>query len=368
MRLNKHLTRSGITAAATVAVLGFALSACTTLKSGFNQTFHRTDETLQAEEQTPQFIDDFFHDSSVSATSSDRPHASARTTVKNDLADTHASAENTLRQLSKDPGNEAEEAGASIGGLDYEPEGDAQGGAEDLSYFEDLFLATELLEGEKFDPLKMTDTIPVYLVSPWSNCFNIPVPGKINSNFGMRHGRIHTGIDLDLETGDDVVAAFDGIVQKAENYGGYGNLVVMKDFNGLQTYYAHLSKIKVVVGDTLDAGDILGAGGSTGHSTGPHLHFEIRYRGVPIDPTQIVNFTTKELNSDVYYLTKNSFKTVNAVSTGTTGTASKYYTVRKGDSLSKIAAKNKTTVSKLCKLNKISTKKILKPGMKLRVR
>jgi murein DD-endopeptidase MepM/ murein hydrolase activator NlpD len=258
--------------------------------------------------------------------------------------------------------SEYENPDANIGGEDYATPEEA----EEFEVYDELFLFNELNAGETFDPEKMIDSIPVYLISPWSNCFTFPLKTNVvNSDFGWRRSRFHSGIDLDLETGDEVVASFDGIVKKADYLSGYGNLVVLKHFNGLETYYAHLSKIKVAEGDTLNAGEILGLGGSTGRSTGPHLHFEIRYRGAAIDPKNIVDFKAADLKFEMFYLKKEHFRP--AGSKSTPGGKS-YYTVRKGDTLSKIASRNGTTVSKICKLNGISSKKILKPGMKLRIR
>lgn len=251
----------------------------------------------------------------------------------------------------------------NIGGLDYTSPQDA----EDFESYEELFATNELNAGEIFDPAKMIDSIQVFLVSPRSNCYTFPLEeSKINSDFGWRHSRFHAGIDLDLETGDDVFNAFDGIVKRSDYVSGYGNLVVVKHFNGLETYYGHLSKILVVEGDTIEAGDKVGLGGSTGRSTGPHLHYEIRYRGAAINPKYLVDFKNSVLTSEVFYLKKDHFKPTTTASSTTTG--KKYYTVKKGDTLGKIASRNKTTVSKLCKLNGISSKKILRPGQKLRVK
>jgi len=251
----------------------------------------------------------------------------------------------------------------NIGGLDYTSPQDA----EDFESYEELFATNELNASEIFDPAKMIDSIQVFLVSPRSNCFTFPLEvSKINSDFGWRHSRFHSGIDLDLETGDNVFNAFDGIVKRSDYVSGYGNLVVVKHFNGLETYYGHLSKILVMEGDTLEAGDKVGLGGSTGRSTGPHLHYEIRYRGAAINPKYLVDFKNSVLTSEVFYLKKDHFKPTTTASSATTG--KKYYTVKKGDTLGKIASRNKTTVSKLCKLNGISSKKILRPGQKLRVK
>ena len=91
------------------------------------------------------------------------------------------------------------------------------------------------------------------------------------SLFGYRHGRRHQGIDLPYPTGTPVPAAFDGKVRISDYIGGYGNLVVIRHANGLETFYGHLSKRNVQSGDWVSAGEIIGLGGSTGRSTGPHL-------------------------------------------------------------------------------------------------
>ncbi len=251
-----------------------------------------------------------------------------------------------------------------IGGLDFESPEEA----EEYESYNDLFLANELNAGEVFDPAKMTDSIQVFLTSPWNNCYTFPLgKSKVNSDFGWRKSRFHSGIDLDLEIGDDIFASFDGIVKKSDYVSGYGNLVVIKHYNGLETYYAHLSKILVMEGDTVDSGEKIALGGNTGRSTGPHLHYEIRYRGAAINPKYLIDFKGEDVVSDVFYLTKDHFKP--STTTTTTSTAGKkYYTVKKGDTLGKIASCNHTTVSKLCKLNGISSKKVLKPGQRLRVK
>jgi len=95
----------------------------------------------------------------------------------------------------------------------------------------------------------------------------------------------HAGIDIGLRTGDPIYAADNGVVAYAGwNDWGYGYLIVLDHGNGFQTYYAHLSAIWVVCGQSVYQGTAIGAGGSTGRSTGPHLHFEIRYNGIPQDP------------------------------------------------------------------------------------
>ena len=114
-----------------------------------------------------------------------------------------------------------------------------------------------------------------------------PVPGPIGDRFGARrsHGRTHTGIDFPVQAGTQVGAAGVGVTEFAGwNKGGYGNLVVVRHRLGYTTWYAHLSSITTWVGEEVTGGTRLGYVGSTGHSTGPHLHFELRKNAVPIDP------------------------------------------------------------------------------------
>jgi peptidoglycan hydrolase-like protein with peptidoglycan-binding domain len=114
-----------------------------------------------------------------------------------------------------------------------------------------------------------------------------PVPGAIGDRFGAPRegGRTHTGIDFPVPAGTRVGAAGVGVTEFAGwNSGGYGNLVVVRHRLGYTTWYAHLSSITTYVGEQVTGGTRLGYVGSTGHSTGPHLHFELRKNAVPIDP------------------------------------------------------------------------------------
>ncbi len=94
----------------------------------------------------------------------------------------------------------------------------------------------------------------------------------------------HIGLDIDAEMWDPIVAAASGVVVFAEWGGGYGNLVIVEHDDGWRTYYAHLSEIVAEVGQQVRQGELVGGAGTTGYSTGPHLHFEIRYQGRPVDP------------------------------------------------------------------------------------
>lgn len=114
--------------------------------------------------------------------------------------------------------------------------------------------------------------------------FDWPVRGRISSHFGPRWGRMHNGLDLAVVTGTPVRAAADGRVTFSGENGGYGFVVYIDHGNQVETRYAHNSRLVVKAGQQVKRGDIIAYSGNTGISTGPHLHFEIRYRGNPVDP------------------------------------------------------------------------------------
>ncbi len=219
------------------------------------------------------------------------------------------------------------------------------------------------------------------------------------SLFGYRHGRRHQGIDLPYPTGTPVPAAFDGRVRISDYVGGYGNLVVIRHANGLETFYGHLSKRNVQSGDWVSAGDIIGLGGSTGRSTGPHLHFETRYKGAAFDPSWLIDFETGTLrhrllkvrswyfNPNQRYvqsvddedeifrtdeedrlLAEEQAKKEAAARAAAEAAAMRYHTVRSGDTLSSIARKYRTSVREICRLNGIKETTVLQIGKRLRVR
>jgi murein DD-endopeptidase MepM/ murein hydrolase activator NlpD len=164
---------------------------------------------------------------------------------------------------------------------------------------------TSSIHPYKKDFSNMPDSVELELTNDYSNDFVVPFNGILTSKFGYRWGRGHHGVDIDLETGDSVVAAFDGMVRIAKyNNGGYGNVVIIRHSNGLETVYGHLSKLLVEPGAEILAGETIGLGGNTGHSFGSHLHFECRYLGKALNPEDIVDFSTKELKSDLLVLYK----------------------------------------------------------------
>ena len=117
-----------------------------------------------------------------------------------------------------------------------------------------------------------------------------PVPGAITSGFGMRthpilgYSRMHSGVDMSAGYGQEIKAGASGRVILASVYGGYGNTIIIDHGGGMTTLYAHQSSFAVSYGDQVAAGDVIGYVGSTGLSTGPHLHFEVRILGSPVNP------------------------------------------------------------------------------------
>ncbi len=221
------------------------------------------------------------------------------------------------------------------------------------------------------------DTITISLFNSSDTSFVMPVHGEILSKFGMRHGRMHTGTDIRLHSGDTVRCAFDGRVRLAKKFNGYGNLVLVRHENGLETIYAHLKAIKVKVNDTIKAGDLIGLGGRTGRATCDHLHFETRLFGEPFDSNKYIDYETFALKTDkVYYKNKqfeidvNNFRKKpdreNKLLLASAGGNSKYV-IRKGDNLWMIAKRHNTTVKKICAANKITAQKTLKVGSVLRI-
>ncbi|MCB0873900.1 MAG: M23 family metallopeptidase [Thermoleophilia bacterium] len=111
-----------------------------------------------------------------------------------------------------------------------------------------------------------------------------PTHGTLTSGFGYRWGRMHEGIDIAVPNGTPVVAAASGTVIQAGWGGGYGNLVVIDHGGGIATAYAHNTSLAVSVGQHVTQGSVVAYSGSTGHSTGPHVHFEVRVGGAARDP------------------------------------------------------------------------------------
>ena len=233
--------------------------------------------------------------------------------------------------------------------------------------------------------------------------FCMPTPSRvITSNFGRRWGRMHKGLDIKVYTGDTIRAAFDGKVRMAQyDANGYGNYVVIRHPNGLETLYGHMSRTLVNPDQIVKAGQVIGLGGNTGRSTGSHLHFETRLAGKAIDPALLFDFPNQDIVSDYYIyrgekIQKEARTSASALasvandqnnleraletaekkaSTNSRRNTSsrkvaqskaKSYKVKKGDTLYSIAKKSGMSVKELCKKNGIKQTAKIKPGQTLK--
>lgn len=222
----------------------------------------------------------------------------------------------------------------------------------------DPIYTTDWSNAVLFSQKTMTDTTEeiIFRLANNDEKFTLTWYGRLNSVFGYRWGKQHQGLDLSLNFGDTVVAAFDGIVRYAKpNSGGYGNCIVIRHNNGLETLYGHLNNINVSENQFVKSGELIGLGGSTGHSTGPHLHFETRYKGIAIDPELLIDISTQQLKYETVIFDKNDLKSNNYPTTSPPNdivekkTVSKSKKSKKGKALS---SKKKKPVKKSSKSSK----------------
>ena len=204
------------------------------------------------------------------------------------------------------------------------------------------------------------------------NCASFVYPidsiARVTSKYGPRRRRMHRGIDLKVQKGDTIRAAFDGKV-RIRNYErrGYGYYLVIRHPNGLETIYGHLSKQLVQVNDIVHAGDPIGLGGNTGRSTGSHLHFETRFLGIAINPIYMFDFPKQDIVADTYTFRRTQgSKRAGSHDTQVADGTIRYHKVKSGDTLSRIAKLRGVSVSTLCKLNRIKPTTTLRIGQVLR--
>ena len=247
------------------------------------------------------------------------------------------------------------------------------------------------------DLSKLRDTIWLNSKNDLNIDFRMPVIGTVTSRYGLRKGRNHNGIDISLKTGDTIYAVWSGKIRYAKyNDGGFGNLVIIRHHNGLETFSAHLSKFLVFPDQDVIAGEPIGLGGSTGRSSGPHLHFEIRFYEAPINPDFMIDFENKKLKQENFFVHKSLFAPglkpseffddshlteLSEINDSLSipiplikppvvvqKPKIRYYRVKSGDTLTEIADRNNTTVTKLCQLNGIKPTSIIQLGKSLRIK
>ncbi len=210
--------------------------------------------------------------------------------------------------------------------------------------------------------------------------FVMPTPStKVTSRYGYRPSfrRMHKGLDIKVFVGDTIVSAFDGKVRVVRyDAGGYGYYVVVRHNNGLETIYGHLSKQLVVANQEVKAGEPIGLGGNTGRSFGAHLHFETRLLGAAINPELLFDFPAQDVTGNYFTFYKADYLPTVSTS-GRKGSSrmasssarkggSRYYKVRKGDTLSSISKKLGISISTLCSNNNLKRNSTIRPKQILR--
>ena len=213
------------------------------------------------------------------------------------------------------------------------------------------------------------DSVQILLQDHYRCGFAPPFLGSVTSGYGPRRRQFHYGIDIKLFTGDTVRCAFEGRVRFAKRNKTYGNVVIVRHTSGLETYYAHLSKIKVKTGDFVNPGQLIGLGGNTGHSFGSHLHFEVRYKGQPINPNALIDFSNSCLRADrltLHFSTMGKKTPIRRPYVAAPIATAGFYVVKKGDTLYSISKRYGTTPDALTRKNGMRTGAILRIGMRLK--
>jgi murein DD-endopeptidase MepM/ murein hydrolase activator NlpD len=259
----------------------------------------------------------------------------------------------------------------------------AQGYAR-LDSFQTSAFDNKILDFYHFDVLSLKDTFEFDLIDATTGTskFVFPVKGRVSSGFGPRYFwgyHFHKGTDIALQRGDSVVAAMDGVVRivRVDRW-GYGNFIVVTHEGGLETVYGHLDKSLAIEGQQVKAGDLIGLGGSTGRSTGPHLHFEFRFMGEAFDAEKVCDFNTCSLKHERIALERNWFShldktkktpalaSANVAAIGDGGAV--YHRIRPGENLGTIAGSYRTSVANICRLNGIGPNTTIFAGKTIRVK
>lgn len=245
----------------------------------------------------------------------------------------------------------------------------------------ELDIYTEGWNSKSVNPFKESDVPDTQVIDVTG--YVMPHKGIITSPYGYRKrfGRMHKGVDIGIRSNDTIYAAFDGKVRLTAYEGrGYGNYVIIRHPNGLETVYGHLNKHLVKPDDVVRAGDPIGLGGSTGRSTGPHLHFETRFMGYAINPSAIFDFANHTTHTDEYTFSKTTYtkarnfapsKSNRTLAKDTYKSADKEidtYVVKKGDTINKIARAYGMSATSLRKLNKLGAADVITIGQELKLK
>ncbi|MCL2289784.1 MAG: peptidoglycan DD-metalloendopeptidase family protein [Bacteroidetes bacterium] len=250
-----------------------------------------------------------------------------------------------------------------------------------------LYIRSKKLEIPFFD-----NQLKIMLIQEGNTPFAFPISGVISTGFVKNRNRQHTGVDFSVQKNEPVVAAFDGVVRIVKKFEEYGNTVVIRHYNGLETLYALLDNVNVITGQKVNAGDLIGYVGNKRKV----LHFETRFLNEFFNPEKVINFSERKLQNNMLTLTPSDFISVPLVNVTpvvkqeerekgekekgerkgeevgktlpeSSKTTPVYHTVQKGETIYRITVKYGITEQQLRSLNKIKGDKI-EIGQKLRIR
>lgn len=241
------------------------------------------------------------------------------------------------------------------------------------SLYKNIWNNTQIRYADKIT--SKNDTVVVLFSE--NDRYQHPFSGKVISKYGRRGSRHHSGTDIKLQKGDSVWCAFDGKVRIAKRMNGYGNMVLVRHNNGLETIYAHLSSISVTTDEVVRAGSLIGLGGRTGRATTDHLHFETRLFGQAFDSSVYIDFEAGRLKVDKLFYNEGRVTTSKQELSATNMHRSQdlnqeagqgvTHTIKQGDTLWNIAKRYGTTVARICSDNNILKSQVLKIGLQLKI-
>jgi len=228
------------------------------------------------------------------------------------------------------------------------------------NYFDTLYIRRGKREVEL-----LHDSSVIYIDS----VYVWPYKGNVISDYGIRGGRMHTGVDIRLNHGDTVYAIFDGVVRISRSYSGYGKTVLIRHNKGIESLYSHLSKLLVSPNDSIKAGTPIGLGGRTGRASCTHLHFEFRLLGEPINPNAILDFENYNIKNNVLIVNDSLFKNHLPAKTFNQNVKinTNYHYVKQGETLYSISRKYNTSVKVLRDINNLKENSILNIGQMIKL-
>ena len=244
-----------------------------------------------------------------------------------------------------------------------------------------LHIRSQKLEIPFFDNL-----IKIILVQENNSPFVFPCAGELALKYGnQRDRKFHTGIDYILEQGDPIVCCFDGVVRMVRKYGDYGNCIVIRHYNGLETIYAHLEETFVKPGQIVKAGNLIGNAGLSGNTDLCILHLEMRFMNEFFDPEKVIDNSTRRLKTNILELTpedfyilplptkknnqleKNEEKDEEIINTNSPNSV--YHIVKRGETLYKISRIYNVSINQIISLNNLKNNgENIQAGQKLKIK